>query len=248
MLYSDFVQKERNTETGVAHYFDVGYYNDDSRGSDSLPLPTAKNKLLTTLHSDIMCLTAYGVQPAIIYKILCSWKPELKNVARGAFSPYHDRCCTYYSTRIDELKKVIGSFEARSEQLIDIYLNTSKQNSDAGKLETYLDTPVDINSAERDIKIMLQKLLMYTGVSIPDELNIKKLNTEEKQIKENINNCEDLSIMNEYYAQLVNVLSQKQEYRKNYKNANQYKAIRCLKSCGFIDSAYRWLNCFPDKM
>ena len=59
--------------------------------------------------------------------------------------------------------------------------------------------------------------------------------------------CDDISILNEYYSQLLTILSQKDEYRKNLPNKASYKAIRCLQQCGFTEAAYKWLNNFPKK-
>lgn len=88
---------------------------------------------------------------------------------------------------------------------------------------------------------------MFTKVNVPENDNIKKLNIQEKEIKEKIMKCDNISILNEYYSQLLTILSQKDEYRKNLPNKASYKAIRCLQQCGFTEAAYKWLNNFPKK-
>ena len=86
---------------------------------------------------------------------------------------------------------------------------------------------------------------MYTSVQLPEYKDLKTLNKAEKEIKEKIMNCSNLEIKNDYYSRLVSILAQKEEFIMKQSNSESYIAISCLKEIGFVEAAYRWLNCFP---
>jgi hypothetical protein len=247
IVFARYITKEINPETRVSRFFDLGYYKEKTPfASRHLPQVTPQNRLIDNNRKELMALAAYGVGPSDIMKIIKVYKPILKQFERSIFKPYLSKCCIYYSHHIKELKRLIGDdFEVLAESLITYYEN-NKDNPNQN-MAVYSEAPISIETAEADIRLLLNKLLMFTKVNVPENDNIKKLNIQEKEIKEKIMKCDDISILNEYYSQLLTILSQKDEYRKNLPNKASYKAIRCLQQCGFTEAAYKWLNNFPKK-
>lgn len=241
-MYQEYISEPLNPKTGFSNYLNIDHYKSDLDYKDKLPRPVPKNRIMLILHKEIMSLACYGVSPAITRKILGVWKSELKNIARPAFATYYQRCCIYYSLRLKELKKLVGNYQDYAEQLIDFY----ETNKNKSSLEyTYLNKPINISTAVIDIRALIERLLMYTSAQLPEYKDLKELNKAEKEIKEKIMNCSNLEIMNDYYSRLVSILAQKEEYKMKQANSESYKAISCLKDIGFVEAAYRWLNCFP---
>ena len=244
-LYEDFIAEPINPETGVSKYFDKDHYKQERRYINVLAVPSTKNKVVQELQIEALCLIAYGVSQAKIKKIFDIYRPAYRSVKRDAYSSIYSRWCLYFSHHLKELKRLIGhDFEVKAEQLIDFYI----KNKDNPSISTeYLNMPVTIESSIDDIRALLNKLLLFTQLETPNETNIKNLNAQEREIKEKINRCEDVEILNGYYAELVSILGNKNENRRNLANSENYKAIRILKTCGFVEAAYKWLDCFPKK-
>ena len=244
-LYSKFITEEQNPETGLSRYFDKEHYKSELEYRNKLASVSPKNKVIQELQPEILILTAYGVQQSNIKKILSVYRPAFKTIKREAYSSVITRWCVYYGVHHKELKKLIGrDYDIKAEQLIDFYI----KNKDNPSVSTeYLNMPVTIEACVHDIRALLNKLLLFTQLETPNETNIKNLNTQEREIKEKINRCEDVEILNGYYAELVSILGNKNENRRNLANSENYKAIRILKTCGFVEAAYKWLDCFPKK-
>lgn len=244
-LYSEFITEAQNPKTGVSRYFDEDHYKSELSYRDRLAAVSPKNRVIQELQSEILILTAYGVQQSNIKKILDVYRPAFKGIKREAYSSVITRWCVYYAVHHKQLKKLIGpDYNVKAEQLIDFYI----KNKDNPSVSTeYLNLPVTIEACINDIRALLNKLLLFTQLETPNESNIKELNVREREIKEKINNCEDIEILNGYYAELVSILGNKNENRRNYANSENYKAIRILKTCGFVEAAYKWLDCFPKK-
>lgn len=248
IVFARYIKKGINPETGVSSFFDKGYYKEKSIFSTKhLPQVTPTNKLIDNCRKELMILTAYGVGPSDIMKIMKVYKPALKKYERSLYKPYLSKCCIYYSYHIKELKKLIGDdFEAVAESLITYYENNRSKTNQNMNIYTN-DTCINVENAENEIRLLLNKLLLYTKTQVPCNHNIEELNIAEKEIKDKIMYCDEVSILNEYYSQLLTILSQKEEYRNNMPNSSNYKAIRCLQQSGFIEAAYKWLNNFPKK-
>lgn len=244
--YDEYRVVEKNPKTGIATTFDKGYYKNVKTGiyKDRLPFVTPKNRIIETLHREIMCLTAFGLQPAMVYKVLCVFRKNLMDVNKDAMATYIANCCTYYSCHKDDLRRVIKGFESRSMQLIDFY----ESNKDRTNItEQYDNSSIDINTALTDIRVLIQRLLLFAEYSVPNDIITKQLSEQEKSLKDRISKCEDINMLNELYTELISVLGRKNTTRQNSKNYNNYRAINCLKSSGFVEAAYKWLNCFPNK-
>ena len=245
MIYKDFISKEINPKTGVSGFFDLGYYTSEQQYKDIIASPSKNNRVVQELHNEIITLKAYGVSHADTKKILDIYRPAMKAVKKDALSSLITRWCVYYSNHHKELKRLIGhDFEIKAEQLIDFYI----KNKDNPSVSTeYLNMPVTVESCIEDIRALLNKLLLFTQLDTPQEYNSKELYTREQEIKQKINNCEDIEMLNGYYAELVSVLGNKNESRRNFANNENYKALRILKTCGFVEAAYKWLDCFPKR-
>lgn len=245
MIYNEFISKEINPKTGVSGFFDKGYYTSEQQYADIIASPSKNNRVVQEVHNEIMILKAYGVSHADVKKILDVYRPAMKAVKKDALSSIITRWCVYYSNHRKDLKRLIGhDWEVKAEQLIDFYI----KNKDNPSVSTeYLNMPVTIEACIEDIRALLNKLLLFTQLETPQEYNPKELYTREQEIKKQINECEDVEILNGYYAELVSVLGNKNESRRNFANNENYKAIRILKTCGFVEAAYKWLDCFPKK-
>lgn len=245
MIYNEFISKEINPKTGVSGFFDKGYYTSEQQYADIIASPSKNNRVVQEVHNEIMILKAYGVSHADVKKILDVYRPAMKAVKKDALSSIITRWCVYYSNHHKDLKRLIGhDWEVKAEQLIDFYI----KNKDNPSVSTeYLNMPVTIEACIEDIRALLNKLLLFTQLETPQEYNPKELYTREQEIKKQINECEDVEILNGYYAELVSVLGNKNESRRNFANNENYKAIRILKTCGFVEAAYKWLDCFPKK-
>lgn len=245
MIYNEFISKEINLKTGVSGFFDKGYYTSEQQYADIIASPSKNNRVVQEVHNEIMILKAYGVSHADVKKILDVYRPAMKAVKKDALSSIITRWCVYYSNHHKDLKRLIGhDWEVKAEQLIDFYV----KNKDNPSVSTeYLNMPVTVEACIEDIRALLNKLLLFTQLEIPQEYNPKELYAREQEIKKQINECEDVEILNGYYAELVSVLGNKNESRRNFANNENYKAIRILKTCGFVEAAYKWLDCFPKK-
>lgn len=245
MIYDEFITKKINPKTGVSEFFDWGYYTSEQQYADVIASPSKANRVVQELHNEIMILKAYGVSHANIKAILDVYRPAMKAVKKEALSSIITRWCVYYSHHIKELRKLIGhDFQVRAEQLIDFYV----KNKDNPSISTeYLNMPVSIESCVEDIRALLNKLLLFTELETPQEYNPKELYAREQEIKQKIMDCEDIEILNSAYAELVSVLGNKNESRRNFANNENYKAIRILRTCGFMKAAHKWLDCFPKK-
>lgn len=245
MIYNEFISKEINPKTGVSGFFDKGYYTSEQQYADIIASPSKNNRVVQEVHNEIMILKAYGVSHADVKKILDVYRPAIKAVKKDALSSIITRWCVYYSNHHKDLKRLIGhDWEVKAEQLIDFYV----KNKDNPSVSTeYLNMPVTVEACIEDIRALLNKLLLFTQLEIPQEYNPKELYAREQEIKKQINDCEDVEILNGYYAELVSVLGNKNESRRNFANNENYKAIRILKTCGFVEAAYKWLDCFPKK-
>lgn len=245
MIYNEFISKEINPKTGVSGFFDKGYYTSEQQYANIIASPSKNNRVVQEVHNEIMILKAYGVSHADIKKILDVYRPAMKAVKKDALSSIITRWCVYYSNHHKDLKRLIGhDWEVKAEQLIDFYV----KNKDNPSVSTeYLNMPVTVEACIEDIRALLNKLLLFTQLEIPQEYNPKELYAREQEIKKQINDCEDVEILNGYYAELVSVLGNKNESRRNFANNENYKAIRILKTCGFVEAAYKWLDCFPKK-
>lgn len=245
MIYNEFISKEINPKTGVSGFFDKGYYTSEQQYADIIASPSKNNRVVQEVHNEIMILKAYGVSHADVKKILDVYRPAMKAVKKDALSSIITRWCVYYSNHHKDLKRLIGhDWEVKAEQLIDFYV----KNKDNPSVSTeYLNMPVTVEACIEDIRALLNKLLLFTQLEIPQEYNPKELYAREQEIKKQINECEDVEILNGYYAELVSVLGNKNESRRNFANNENYKAIRILKTCGFVEAAYKWLDCFPKK-
>lgn len=244
--YSKYRVVERDEKTGISISFNKGYYNNQKSQLyiNKLPQASPKNKVMQELHKEIMCLTAFSIQPAMIYNILSVFRRDFGNINKDALSTYIANCCVYYSYNRDKLKTVIKGYEPRSLQLIDFY----ESNKDRTNIsEQYGETSINIDTALKDIRILLQRLLLFTEYPVPNDTLTKHLTEQEKSLKDRISVCEDVSMLNELYTELISVLGRKTATKQNSKNYNNYKAINCLKSSGFVEAAYKWLNCFPNK-
>lgn len=239
--YSQFISESINPQTGYSHLLDNGHY---SYKMERIPVPTPKNRVLKEVQKEMLTLSAYGVTSANNKKILQVWRKELQDITKDAFDTYCAKCCDYYSRHLKDLNLIIGDYVPVAQQLIEFYI----ENKDKSSITNWdLDKPINISTVIPDIKLLIQRLLQITEVEIPEHYEIKKLNEEEKSIKDKINSCEDIELLNNYYAKLIDVLNRKQNYRKILPQSEQYKAIRVLKESGFIESAYMWLDCFPNK-
>lgn len=245
MIYNEFISKEINPKTGVSGFFDKGYYTSEQQYADIIASPSKNNRVVQEVHNEIMILKAYGVSHADVKKILDVYRPAMKAVKKDALSSIITRWCVYYSNHHKDLKRLIGhDWEVKAEQLIDFYI----KNKDNPSVSTeYLNMPVTVEACIEDIRALLNKLLLFTQLETPQEYNPKELYAREQEIKKQINECEDVEILNGYYAELVSVLGNKNESRRNFANNENYKAIRILKTCGFVEAAYKWLDCFPKK-
>ena len=245
MIYKDFVSKEINPKTGVSGFLDQGYYTSEQQYKDIIASPSKNNRVVQELHNEIMILKAYGVSHAHVKKILDVYRPALKGVKKDALASLITRWCVYYSNHQKELKRLIGKdFEVKAEQLIDFYI----KNKDNPSVSTeYLNMPVTIESCIDDIRALLNKLLLFTQLDLPEEYNPKELYSREQEVKQKILDCEDIEILNTCYAELISILGNKNESRRNFANNENYKAIRILKTCGFVKAAHTWLDCFPKK-
>lgn len=245
MIYNEFVSKEINPKTGVSGFFDKGYYTSEQQYADIIANPSKNNRVVQEVHNEIMILKAYGVSHADVKKILDVYRPAMKAVKKDALSSIITRWCVYYSNHHKDLKRLIGhDFEVKAEQLIDFYI----KNKDNPSVSTeYLNMPVTVETCIEDIRALLNKLLLFTQLEIPQEYNPKELYAKEQEIKQKIMDCEDVEILNSAYAELISILGNKNESRRNFANNENYKAIRILKTCGFTKAAYKWLDCFPKK-
>ena len=79
----------------------------------------------------------------------------------------------------------------------------------------YLNQPVTIDACIEDIRSLLNRLLLFTQLNVPVEHNPKQLYAREQEIKEQINKCEDIEILNGFYAELISILGNKNESRRN---------------------------------
>lgn len=242
-MYKDYIYMPINPTTNLSTFFDPDHYKGETEYRNRVAHASKQNNIVEKLKVEILQLTAYGVQPAIIKKVLSIYKPELNSIRSEAFKSLASRWCIYYSRHLKELHKLIGNdWKVKAEQLIEYY----EHNKFRPKRETNFDeTPVSIGACIEDIRYYLEKLLVYANYNTPSEFKIKDLNIQEQVIKEQINKCEDLEMLNSYYAKLVSLLGNKKEFYARQSQAEQLKAIRILKSCGFIEAAYKWLNCFP---
>ena len=245
MIYNEFISKEINPKTGVSGFFDKGYYTSEQQYANIIASPSKNNRVVQEVHNEIMILKAYGVSHADVKKILDVYRPAMKAVKKDALSSIITRWCVYYSNHHKDLKRLIGhDWEVKAEQLIDFYV----KNKDNPSVSTeYLNMPVTVEACIEDIRALLNKLLLFTQLETPQEYNPKELYAREQEIKKQINECEDVEILNGYYAELVSVLGNKNESRRNFANNENYNAIRILKTCGFVEAAYKWLDCFPKK-
>lgn len=245
MNYSDFILVDKNPNTGLSKAFDKGYYNIEETYKYQLPIPMPQNRILSTLHKEIMSLLAYGLGPTKTSDVLSVYNPAFKSLNRGAYKTYMNKCCYYYSYHISELKKLIGHYDSLAEQLIDYYIHNKDKNV---VYDAYNTNPINKETVIEDIRTLLEKLLLYANAEISEELNIKELKEEENKIKQDLVNCHDVELVNDYYAKLISNLNKQNEYRKNSsKDHLQAKAVRVLKGSGFVDAAYKWLACFPKK-
>ena len=245
MIYNEFISKEINPKTGVSGFFDKGYYTSEQQYANIIASPSKNNRVVQEVHNEIMILKAYGVSHADVKKILDVYRPAMKAVKKDALSSIITRWCVYYSNHHKDLKRLIGhDWEVKAEQLIDFYV----KNKDNPSVSTeYLNMPVTVEACIEDIRALLNKLLLFTQLETPQEYNPKELYAREQEIKKQINECEDVEILNGYYAEIVSVLGNKNESRRNFANNENYNAIRILKTCGFVEAAYKWLDCFPKK-
>ena len=245
MIYNEFVEKVINPKTGFSTFLDKGYYTSEQKYVDILATASKNNRIVNELQGKIMTLKAYGVSHANTFKILKIYKPALKEVKKDAISSVITRWCIYYSNHYKELKRLIGpDWQVKAEQLIDFYI---KNKDNPSISNAYLNQPVTIDACIEDIRYLLNRLLLFTQLDVPVEHNPKQLYAREQEIKEQINKCEDIEILNGFYAELISILGNKNESRRNFANAENYRAIRILKTCGFIEAAYKWLDCFPKK-
>lgn len=241
MDYKQFILESKNPQTGFSHLFDDGHY---SYKIQRLPIPNPKNRVLQEVQKEMLCLAAFGVGSANNKKILQVWRKELQNITKDAFDTYCSKCCDYYSRHLKDLKLIVGDYVPVAQQLIEYYV----ENKDKSVITNWdLDKPINISTVIPDIKLLIQRLLQIANVQIPEQYDIKKLNEEERKIKSKINSCEDMEILNNYYAKLIDVLNKKQNYRQTLPQSEQYKAIRILKDSGFVEAAYMWLDSFPNK-
>ena len=245
MLYEKFIAKPINPKTKVSEFFDEHYYTSEASYRNIIASPSPKNYILNTIKREIIILKAYGVANVQVRAILIAYKPELDEVNKDAISTIITRWCVYYSYHLEELYEILGStWQAEAERLIEFYITHKNDKQTKNK---YLTAPVEVTDSIKDIKNLLNKLILYTQLEIPEAYNIKELKDKEQDIKNKINKCEDVEIFNGYYSELTSILRDINESRKNAKNAKEYKAIRVLKTCGFLEAAYKWLDCFPDR-
>lgn len=244
-MYQEYITVNINPDTGFSRYFDKNYYSSESKYINMLATAVGKNKIINELQVEILILKAYGISNAQIINILSIFKPAVKEVNKDAIKSIITRWCRYFSYHLKDLKRLIGdNWQAKAEQLIDFYIKNKDNPSIAN---SYLNQPVSIDSCIDDIRSLLEKLLLITQLEIPVEHNPKQLYNEEQEVKKKINNCEDIELLSDYYAELISILGKKNESRNNFSKAEKYKAIRILKTCGFIEAAHKWLNCFPKK-
>lgn len=245
MIYDEYISMKMNPESGVSRYFDNGYYRSELQYKDILACPSKANKIVQELHNEIMILKAYGVAHSNVKNILDVYRPALKAVKKDALLSIITRWCVYYAHHLKDLKRLIGPYyQIKAEQLIDYYIKNKDNPSVSNE---YLNMPVTIETAITDIRALLNKLLLFTQLETPVEYNPKELYSREQEVKAKINNCEDIEMLNGYYAELVSILGSKNESRRNFANNENYKALRILKTCGFVEAAYKWLDCFPKK-
>lgn len=244
-MYQDFVTEKINPATGFSHFLDEDYYTSEPQYINMMASAVGKNKIANEVQPQVMILKAYGLSHGQLLDILCVYKPALKEVNKKAIKSLITRWCRYFSYHLKDLKRLIGdNWQVKAEQLIDFYIKNKDNPSVAN---SYLNQPVSIDSCIDDIRSLLEKLLLITQLEIPIEHNPKHLYNEEQEVKKKINNCEDIELLSDYYAELISILGKKNENRNNFSKAEKYKAIRILKTCGFIEAAHKWLNCFPKK-
>src|SRR5699024_1352797 len=148
-----------------------------------------KNRVLKEVQKEMLTLSAYGVTSANNKKILQVWRKELQDITKDAFDTYCAKCCDYYSRHLKYLNLIIGDYVPVAQQLIEFYI----ENKDKSSITKWdLDKPIKISTVIPDIKLLIQRLLQITEVEIPEHYDIKKLNEEEKSIKDKINSCEDI--------------------------------------------------------
>lgn len=245
MIYNEFISMEINPKTGVSRFFDFGYYTSEPQYGDVIASPSKANRVVQELHNEIMVLKAYGVSHGNVKNILEVYRPAMKAVKKEALSSLITRWCVYYTKHLKDLKRLIGpDYQVKAEQLIDYYIKNKDNPSVSNE---YLNMPVTVESAINDIRSLLNKLLLFTQLDTPTEYNPKELFAREQEVKAKINKCEDIEMLNGYYAELVSILGSKNESRRNFANNENYKALRILKTCGFVEAAYKWLDCFPKK-
>lgn len=245
MQYKKYISEELNPITGVSRFFDINHYN--SKGSYKTIIATAsqKNYLVNDLKRETLLLKAYGLNNSDTRKVLLVYKPEFESTSKDAYSDIIARWCTYYSYHIDELKNILGnSWFAEAEHLLDYYLSNKDSKAANNK---YLTEPITYNNCIKDIRNLLNKLILYAQCELPDEYNLKDLKEKEQRIKQRLSNCEDVEVLNDLYSELLSILKKKEQTRNLAKDSQDLKAIRVLKSCGFLEAAYLWLECFPNK-
>lgn len=244
-MYKDFIEKEINPDTGFSHFLDKDYYSFTEDYSNIIAYAKKENNIVNELQAETMMLKAYGISNANVYKILCIYKVRLKYVNKKAYDTVLRKWCVYYSYHLDELKRLIKpEWKVKAEQLIDFYVK-NKHNPSVNS--EYISQPVTLDCCIEDIRALLEKVLLFTKLDLPEETNVKQLTKEEIDIKNKILKCEDTELLNGYYASLLSILNKKAEARKNFSKANNYKAIRVLNTCGLVEAAYKWLDCFPKK-
>ena len=245
MIYNQFAEKEINPDTGFSRFLDKDYYTSEQQYTNIIATATRNNQIVNELHTEFVLLKAYGISNANVIKILSVYKPALKEVKKDAVSSIIVRWCVYYSNHYKELKRLLGDdWQIKAEQLIDFYI---KNKDNPSIPNAYLNQPVTIECCIQDIRALLNRLLLFTQLEIPIEHSSKQLYDKEQQIKKHINDCEDIELLSSFYAELLSVLGSKSENRNNFAKAENYKAIRILKTCGFVEAAYKWLDCFPKK-
>jgi len=149
---------------------------------------------------------------------------------------------------LSKLKTFIGDYKSKAESYIDYYEDNKYKNKFLVKENPKITTgKITLNNAESDIRNLLNTLLLYTRQVIPEEESIDKLRSKELEIKLKMQKCDNIEILNDYYEELLDILTKKKEIREFEPNHSNLKAVRYLNQCGFIEAAYKWLKCFPNK-
>lgn len=246
MQYKQFISYNINPDTGVSEVFNKGFYSE--RGTtfyrNNLPQITKNNRVLYELLVDIMSLVAYGLNHSDTIKILSLWNDDLSNLGRGVYKDYITKCCIYYSYHISELHKLIKDYSIRAEELIDFYV----ANKDNPKINKFENSPINLDTCKHDIRSLINRLLNIANIEIPEEHKISELDKQINELKLKFCKCEKTELINEYYGELISLMTTKEEQERinNSEEYDSYEAVRYLRSCGFIEAAYKWLSYFPE--